>query len=240
MTRSWVAVVALVLAALTIPSAATSTPRLRVLFVGNSLTAANDLPRRVQAIARSVGEIDVEVGSYTPGGYALEDHWADGSARAMVETGTWDVVVFQQGPSSLASSGANLREWAATWARFVRVHGGRPALLTVWPERERSYALGNVIDNYRAAAVAAKAGLFPAGLAWSRCLARAPRIRLYGPDGFHPAPMGTYLAALVVYSGLVGRVPAGLPALDVAVGAGARKTVHQAAVFAFAATRAAA
>jgi hypothetical protein len=120
---------------------------------------------------------------------------------------------------SLPSSGANLRQW---------------------PERVRSYALAGVIQNYRAAAVGANAGLFPAGLAWSRCLARAPKIRLYGPDGFHPAPLGTYLAALVVYSGLVGHVPGGLPALDVDLGQGARRTVRQAAVVAFAAMRAAA
>lgn len=229
------------LLALAVPGASSPAQhRLRVLFVGNSLTAANDLPNRVQAIAQSVGEVDLEVRSYTPGGYALEDHWADGTARQMIEAGGWDVVVFQQGPSSLPSSGVNLRQWTATWARTVRAHGGRPALLTVWPERERSYALAGVIQNYRAAAVAAKAGLFPAGLAWSRCLATAPKIRLYGRDGFHPAPMGTYLAALVVYSGLVGHVPTWLPALGVDLGPGGRRTVHRAAVFAFAATRAAA
>jgi hypothetical protein len=204
------------------------------LFVGNSLTATNDLPGRVQAIARSLGEIQLDVGSYTPGGYALEDHWRDSTTRATVEAGGWDVVVFQQGPSSLPSSGVNLREWTATWARTVREHGGRPALLTVWPEQARGYALANVIQNYRAAAVAAKAGLFPAGLAWSRCLAVAPRIRLYGPDGFHPAPVGTYLAALVVYSGLAGHVPVGLPALGVNLGPSARKTLRRAAVLAFA------
>ncbi|MGN6798618.1 MAG: hypothetical protein ACTHKS_10740 [Gaiellaceae bacterium] len=229
---------ALVVVSLAAPTAGVSAPpHLRVLFVGNSLTAANDLPARVQAIARSIGEIDLEVGSYTPGGYALEDHWTDGTARAMVEAGGWDVVVFQQGPSSLPSSGANLRAWTATWARDVRAHGGRPVLLTVWPERGRGSALASVIQNYRAAAVASRTGLFPAGVAWSRCLAVAPRIRLYGPDGFHPAPMGTYLAALVVYSGLVGHVPAGLPAVPVAVGRSARATVHGAAVFAFAASR---
>ena len=237
LTRSCllVAIVALAVSG----ASSSSQPRLRVLFVGNSLTATNDLPSRVQAIARSVGELDLEVGSYTPGGYALEDHWADGRARALVESGDWDVVVFQQGPSSLPSSGVNLREWTATWARTVRAHGGRSALLTVWPERARSHALANVIQNYRAAAISSKAGLFPAGLAWSRCLASAPKIRLYGPDGFHPAPMGTYVAALVVYSGLAGRVPAGLPALGVDLGQGARKTVRQAAVFAFANGRAA-
>ena len=237
LARSFLVVAVLALA---VPFASSSSPnRLRVLFVGNSLTATNDLPGRVQAIARNLGEVELEVASYTPGGYALEDHWRDAEARTMVEAGGWDVVVFQQGPSSLPSSGVNLREWTATWARALRAHGGRPALLTVWPEKARSYAFANVIHNYRAAAVTAKTGLFPAGLAWSRSLAAAPRIRLYGPDGFHPAPVGTYLAALVVYSGLVGHVPAGLPALGVELGVGARKTLRLAAVFASANTRAA-
>jgi hypothetical protein len=227
-----------VVLALAVPAASTSAqPRLRVLFVGNSLTAVNDLPARVQAIARSVGEIDLEVDRYAPGGYALEDHWRDSRARSLVAGGDWDVVVLQQGPSSLPASGVNLREWTATWAREVRAHGARPALLTVWPERERLYALGSVIQNYRAAAVAAKSGLFPAGVAWRRTLTVAPRIRLYGADGFHPAPMGPYVAALVVYAGLAGRVPDGLPALPVALGPAARKTVHRAAVLAFASSR---
>jgi hypothetical protein len=51
--------------------------------------------------------------------------------------------------------------------------------------------------------------------------------------------MGTYLAALVVYSGLVGQVPPGLPALEASLGQGARKIVRLAAVRALAATRAA-
>src|SRR5689334_21022895 len=91
-------------------ASASGQPQLRVLFVGNSLTAANDLPARVQAIARAARDVNLEVGSYRPGGYALEDHWADGIARSMVDSGRWDVVVFQQGPSSLPSSGVNLRE----------------------------------------------------------------------------------------------------------------------------------
>ena len=66
LARSCLAVVVLGLA---IPGASTSAqPRLRVLFVGNSLTATNDLPGRVQAIAHGVGEVDVEVSSFTPGG----------------------------------------------------------------------------------------------------------------------------------------------------------------------------
>ena len=38
-------------------------------------------------------------------------------------------------------------------------------------------------------------------------------VPLYGPDGFHPTPTATYLAALVIYQQVSGRSPVGLPAL---------------------------
>ena len=41
--------------------------------------------------------------------------------------------------------------------------------------------------------------LLPAGDAWRAAWAADARLPLYGPDGFHPSPMGTYLAALVIY-----------------------------------------
>ena len=39
-----------------------------------------------------------------------------------------------------------------------------------------------------------------------------PALSLYGPDGFHPSPTGTYLAALVMFEQITGRSPIGLPA----------------------------
>ena len=63
---------------------------LRVLFVGNSLTATNDLPAVVGRIARSHGR-RLEYRTVEFGGYALEDHWAQGDARAGSRPagGTW-------------------------------------------------------------------------------------------------------------------------------------------------------
>jgi hypothetical protein len=37
-------------------------------------------------------------------------------------------------------------------------------------------------------------------------------VALYGPDGFHPSELGTYLTALVVYEGITGRDVTTLPA----------------------------
>jgi len=185
---------------------------LRVLFVGNSLTATNDLPATVAAIARAVGHTAIDVQTVAPGGYALEDHWADGSALAALRTGRFDVIVLQQGPSSLPESRVNLIAWTKRWADEARAHGTRPAVLTVWPERERFSVFADVVRNYRDAARAANALLLPAGQAWQNAFRRRPAIGLYGPDAFHPSRLGTYLAALVAYTGLTGELPRTLPA----------------------------
>jgi hypothetical protein len=191
---------------------AANTP-LRVLFVGNSLTAANNLPALVHALAAVSAGPEIETAAIAPGGYALEDHWADGDAQRALESGDWDVVVMQQGPSSLPDSRTNLVEWSKKWADDARVHGVRPAILTVWPEQYRaSYAFADVIRSYRAAALESGSLLLPAGAAWRLALQKTPRLRLYGPDGFHPSPLGSYLAALVVYGGLTGHMPTALPA----------------------------
>jgi hypothetical protein len=174
---------------------------LRVLFVGNSLTATNDLPAVVARIARSHGR-SLEYRTVAFGGYALEDHWAQGDARAALGSGKWDVIVMQQGPSALPESQSNLRAWAIRWADEAARFGTRTALLTVWPESYRRGALVDVIASYRRAAEASGAMLLPAGDAWRLAWRCAPRLALYGPDGFHPSELGTLAAALVVYGRL--------------------------------------
>lgn len=174
---------------------------LRVLFVGNSLTATNDLPALTAGIARQAGR-RLEYRTIAPGGYALEDHWNQGDARAALASGGWDVVVMQQGPSALPESQANLRDWATRFADETQSRGVRPALLTVWPESYRRSALPDVIASYKRAAAAAGAELLPGGLAWRLAWRCDPRLSLYGPDGFHPSRLGTYTAALTVYGRL--------------------------------------
>jgi hypothetical protein len=206
---------ALALAALLLAagsSAAAPAQTVRALFVGNSLTATNDLPGQAADLASATGR-RLEYRTVAFGGYNLEDHWNNGEARRALANGGWDVVVMQQGPSALPESQADLRLWASRFAEEARAHGTRPALLTVWPEGWRAAALPEVIKSYSRAAAAARAERLPAGVAWQlawRCNGRAP---LYGPDDFHPSPTGTYAAALVVYGRLF-RAPLRARALD--------------------------
>src|SRR5262249_58948959 len=96
--------------------------------------------------------------------------------------------------------------------RLIRRAGARPALFMVWPSVSRHRDFGGVSDSYRLAAKDIGAILLPAGDAWRIVEKKAPSIKLYSGDGLHPTAAGSYLVAAVIYAGLFGRDPAGLPA----------------------------
>jgi hypothetical protein len=181
-------------------SAGSASTKLDVLFVGNSLTAANDLP----AVVASLSHGAIAYRTIAPGGVNLEDHWTLTGAREALESGSWDDVVLQQGPSTLPESASNLREWAVRWADAIRARGARPAVYEVWPDSAFGVRLSfpAVIRSYRAASDAAGALFLPAGEAWRAAWRRNARLPLYGPDGFHPSKLGTTLAALVIVARL--------------------------------------
>jgi hypothetical protein len=182
----------------------------RVLFIGNSLTEANNLPGMVESLCRQDG---VTTRSVSVGGFSLEDHWNQGTALRAIDEGGWAVVVLQQGPSALPDSQKNLREWTVRFDERIRRVGARTALYMVWPESFRPEAFDAVSDSYRLAAEGVNAALFPVGEAWREVWRHDTSVQLYGPDGFHPTATATYLGALVIAQQITGRTPVGLPSL---------------------------
>jgi hypothetical protein len=172
---------------------------LKVLFIGNSLTYVNDLPGLLAGLADSAHvERAFWYFSVAEPNYSLEDHWADGSAVYALDHGPWDVVVLQQGPSSLPENQVLLRDWSVRFAEKIRAAGGRPALYMVWPESSRTSAFTAVSDAYTGAAQAVDGMLFPVGRAWLLAWQGDASMPLYGADGFHPSVLGSWLAALVM------------------------------------------
>jgi hypothetical protein len=188
-------------------------PDLRVLFIGNSLTYANQLPDMVERLASAVGGATITTESVVFGNYSLQDHWVRGDAIRAIEQGGWDVVVLQQGPSSLPESRALLVQYAEMFAERIRAVGARPALYSVWPERSRAEAWDDVTSSYAAAAQAVDGMLLPAGEAVREARRQDPTLQLCAADGFHPSALGSYLAALVIYARLTEHSPAGLAPL---------------------------
>jgi hypothetical protein len=182
----------------------------RVLFIGNSLTASNDLPEVVHAMVRSTGG-DLRVETCARGGVSLEDHWNDGHCRKLLEENRYHYVVLQQGPSSRDDSRANLKEWSVRWADAIRARHAQPALYMVWPQQGQPSGFARVSDSYRMAAEQSRARLLPAGDAWRAAADGEHKVILYGSDGLHPTREGTYLAALVIAHHLAGVRPEDVP-----------------------------
>jgi hypothetical protein len=184
---------------------------LRVLFIGNSLTAANDLPAMVESMARAAGERTLEWKAVLQPGASLEDQWEAGDAVRAIHSRHWDVVVLQQGPSSQPDSRVLLRRDTARFSKEIRAAGARPALYMVWPARSRPGDFDGVSISYRTAANDVDGLIIPADDAWREAWKRDKNAELYGGDGFHPSAEGSYLAALVMFQQLFGKSPVGLP-----------------------------
>jgi hypothetical protein len=199
----------------------------RVLFIGNSLTYANDLPRTVADMAKSLDEMPLVYRTVAKANYALEDHWYDGIADRIARDG-WELVVMQQGPSSLLANQYHLLLWTEKLDSAITANGARSALYMVWPAQANLWTFDGVRDGYRNAAIAVNGMFIPAGEAWRHVWTTAPSTALYGDDLFHPSRMGTYLAAAVHFEMIYGRPATDLP--DIAVVGGRRLNLPEATV----------
>src|SRR5262245_15188050 len=183
---------------------------LNVLFIGNSLTYWNSLPAIVGALADSAHVKPLVWTQVAFPDFALEDHWSEGSALAALRSHKWDVVVLQQGPSSLPENRANLIEWSQRFDVEIKKAGGVAALYMVWPQSNRFQDFDNASMSYQLAAESVKGMLFPVGEAWRAAWRRDADVQLYSSDGLHPSVNGSYVAALVMYPLLFGWTAVGL------------------------------
>jgi len=184
----------------------------RILFVGNSLTGANEMPGMLVALAESarVTPLPIVDVDWIPD-FALIDHWSLGTARSLIANGRYDVVVMQQGPSSVAVNRDTLRLAAGLFAPVIRAAGGVPALFAVWPTIDRQADFDSAAESYRLAAQDVGGMLFPGGETWRAAWRRNPLLQLYSADGLHPSALGSYAVAVTMFGLLYDRSTVGLP-----------------------------
>ena len=200
-----------------------------VLFIGNSLTYTNDLPGTVAGLARLAGDT-IRVGEVALPNFAVIDH-AKGMSNAIdvIKSQPWELVVLQQGPTTTSVNRDTLIIATKALDPLVKAAGGRTAQMMTWPQSDSPQQFPFVRSSSLAAANSVEGGVFiPAGEAWRIALERQPALNLYGADGYHPGPLGTYLAALVIYEKVTGHDARRLPAT--AVVSGVTLTVPEATV----------
>lgn len=195
----------------------------RILFVGNSYTAANKLPDVFLEVVKDSGRTLPVVKSSTPGGRTLKQHLGIADSMKLVDEGGWDVVVLQgqsQEPAIAEKDESVRKEFLAGAAELCkRVQAKSPKVRIFFYETWARHA-----DYWGAAAkkgpdvgadpkemqarlrkwygVAAKdnaAIIVPCGYAWELNYASSAPIRLHARDNSHPEFSGTYLNALIFF-----------------------------------------
>jgi len=207
-------IVAALTAALVCSSFATADCTKRVLFIGNSYTYYNELPKIVAEMAKAGHQCTLDVRMIAPGGARLEDHWNDANTRAVVRDEHWDFVVLQE-QSTLGAAQPTTDQFflpfAKKWAEEIHRIGAEPVFFMTWSRERAPQEQAFISDAYLRAAKETKSAVAPVGIAWERVRRIYPNIELYEKDGSHPSPAGSDLAACVIYATLFHQSPEGLP-----------------------------
>lgn len=179
---------------------------MRILFIGNSFTARNNLPALLARLANERGRI-VEHRLISTGGASLRQHLNAGTALAAIGEGTYDVVVLQEQSTLPGRNATRMHDSVRDFHYAIKRAGSRTALYMTWARRNAPEAQQAITTAYATIAAEVGATLVPVGMVWERFLSAHDSPFLHDADDSHPALAGSYLAACVFLISLLGEHP---------------------------------
>lgn len=211
----------------------------RVLFIGNSYTYSNDLPKMIADMATSTGDTLV-YDSHTPGGYTFEQHASDATTLSKIDLGNWDYVVLQEQSQRPAFPITQVETQVFPYAKILndRIKAknlcGETIFYMTWGRKNGDatncpfyppICLFTTMNDelrarYEIMADRNDAMLAPVAAVWRSVRTTKPTLELYVPDESHPSVAGTYVAACSFYATIFQNNPstvsftAGLAAAD--------------------------
>ncbi len=183
---------------------------MRVLFVGNSFTARNDLPGMLARMAAARGHV-LQHDLIQQGGASLRAHWNRGTAVHAMRHKHYDIIVLQEQSTMPVRNARRMHENVRLFTETIDETGARAALYMTWARRNAPETQQAITGAYSAIARETGALLVPVGNAWTRYLEAHETQALHDRDMSHPAPAGTYLAACVFHAVLFEESAVGLP-----------------------------
>lgn len=200
-----------------------------VLFIGNSLTSANNIPKLLADLARSKGH-SIDHTLYVRGGRRLMQHASDARLLELIRSQKWDYV-FLQGQSQYPAFSENqVRRDVFPYARALSdaIKSAYPSTKIVFYQTmahkngdpnniKVSLELGSyegmqkrINQTYKTMASENGGILAPVGTVWQKVRQQRPDIQLYA-DIIHPNLTGSYLVACVFYKVIFRESTQGLP-----------------------------
>lgn len=192
----------------------------QILILGNSYVSYNNLPGMLHKLAQSAGK-RINVQSYAPGGWRLEDHAQSAEIHRLIASQAWDTLILQEQSQTPA-----VPQWrkqstlpAIKAIQQLASPNTQTILYATWG-RQHGWADGGFKDyramqqalnqGYAELARATSSQIAPVGRAWQMIQQQSQPIPLWDRDGSHPNEAGSYLAACVFYATIFGESPVGL------------------------------
>lgn len=177
-------------------------PELRILFLGNSHTASNNLTGMVKSLLEADGSgrrVAVKSG-FAP---FLNDFWKNEKMKASIKNDKWDIVVLQAAFVSSSHTRKYSQEGGINIANLAREAGARTMLFVEWPRRGWNES-NQQMAVYKDIAKATKAELIPICYAFDNALKVNKNLQLWASDGNHSNRDGAYLASCTIYHWITG------------------------------------
>lgn len=193
---------------------------LRVLFVGNSYTCFHNAPEVFAALARVGLGREVQTQMVAVPGETLLGLWDRSPARQTLRSSKWDYVVLQDQSllgealrdGRFTVNSPRLLHWGVRlFDGEIRRAGARTVVMQTWSRRAEPGHQADLDHAFDSIARELGATLAPVGRAWQRARQEQPALELYGADGSHPSPIGSYLLACALFSALFPAVDGELP-----------------------------
>lgn len=191
----------------------------KVLFLGNSYTASNNLPLMVSNMANSTGNV-LEYDSNTPGGHRFLNHVVNATSLNKINSNDWDYVVLQAQSQETSLNEEQMETdvypHATTLCNAIRANNvcSEPMFYMTWGRENgdaNNCATYPWVCTYQGMDDAIRttytfmannnlAEVSPVGAVWRYLRENHSEIDLYAGDGSHPSLTGTYAAATAFYT----------------------------------------
>jgi hypothetical protein len=183
---------------------------LKVLFIGNSFTARNNVPGLIEELAAARGK-QFEHQLIQAGGASLRMHWNKGEAQQEIQRLHYDYVVLQEQSTLPVKNALRFHENVRLFDEVIKASEAKTALYLTWARQNAPETQAALTEAYTVIGTELGALVVPVGVAWQHLLQKHKQPVLHDKDQSHPTLAGSYLAASVFYAVLFKDQPTGAP-----------------------------
>jgi hypothetical protein len=188
-----------------------------VLFIGNSLTFSNDMPKMLQNISVANGK-KIIVDTVVKRGMSIKYHSSQQKTFNRIKSRKWSYVVIQGFSTEFAQPKGIVDSTTIPYLRIIvdsiRFYNkcSKIILYETWGYKLGKTEIPNAVDysqmqdlikqqTVRAADIFS-IGVCPVGEAWKKVQKSDQNMELYTADNYHPTKTGSYIAACTFYTTL--------------------------------------